>query len=44
MVEAYFRKGKKIDGNWEYSVNECFEEVHVQILIGAIKEMSSGSN
>jgi hypothetical protein len=36
MVEAYFRNGTKVDGNWEYSVSACFEEFQERFPIAAI--------
>jgi hypothetical protein len=36
MVEAYFRNGTKVDGNWEYSVSACFEEFQERFPIVAI--------
>jgi hypothetical protein len=36
MVEAYFRNGTKVDGNWEYSVSACFEEFQELFPIVAI--------
>ncbi|CAH1367816.1 unnamed protein product, partial [Tenebrio molitor] len=36
MVEAYFRNGTKVDGNWEYSVSACFEEFQERFPIVAM--------
>ncbi|CAH1371526.1 unnamed protein product, partial [Tenebrio molitor] len=36
MVEAYFRNGTKVDGNWEHSVSACFEEFQERFPIVAI--------
>jgi hypothetical protein len=36
MVESYFRNGHLIDGEWQYSIEACFEEFRLQFPDAAL--------
>ncbi|CAH1379233.1 unnamed protein product, partial [Tenebrio molitor] len=36
IVESYFRNGHLIDGEWQYSIEACFEEFRLQFPDAAL--------
>ncbi|RZB39575.1 hypothetical protein BDFB_014688 [Asbolus verrucosus] len=38
MIESYFRNGRKVEGEWQYSVSDCLEEFRNEFLNFAVDE------
>ncbi|RZC42140.1 hypothetical protein BDFB_014303, partial [Asbolus verrucosus] len=40
MIESYFRNGRKVEGEWQYSVSDCLEEFRNEFPNLAVDENS----
>ncbi|RZC36959.1 hypothetical protein BDFB_013900 [Asbolus verrucosus] len=43
MIESYVRNGRKVEGEWQYSVSDCLEELRNEFPNLAVDEMYSSA-